>query len=77
MSENTRTSFIWPLLLTIIGFGFAIWRYIQFSQAEYMPQLSRLELFVYRAGGKWAVIGVLLLMGVVGLVGTIQRLRER
>ncbi|WPQ65655.1 hypothetical protein SIO70_12420 [Chitinophaga sancti] len=76
---STWTTVVWTTLLTIIGFGFALLRYMQFYHsfdAGSFNRLSRVELFIYRATGQWGLIAIMLLMGFVGLFNAIIAFRE-
>jgi hypothetical protein len=77
--RSTWTTVIWTTLLTIIGFGFALLRYLQFYHqfdAGTFNRLSRIELFIFRATGQWGLIIILLLMGFIGLFNAIIAVRE-
>lgn len=76
---STWTTVVWTTLLTLVGFGFAFLRYMQFYHnfdAGTFNQLSRIERFIYRATGQWGLIAILLLMGFVGLFNAIIAYRE-
>ena len=76
--ESTWTTVIWTSIVTLIGFGFAVYRYIQFSGMLHSlerPRITRIELYIYRAAGQWGVVAVFVLMGVVGLYYTIYHIR--
>lgn len=73
------TSVIWMLVVALIGFGFAIYRFLQFSQAAGQlkaVRLTRIELYIYRATGHWGVIAVFIIMGIFGLYNAIVNVRE-
>ncbi|WP_343671931.1 hypothetical protein [Chitinophaga sp.] len=76
---STWTTVVWTTLLTLVGFGFAILRYLQFYHdldLGSFNRLSRVENFIYRATGQWGLIAILLLMGFVGLFNAIIAVRE-
>ena len=73
--ESSWTSVIWTSIITLIGFGFAIYRYLQFSHMVQMPRITRIELYIYRATGRWGVVAAFVLMGIVGLYYTIYHVR--
>jgi hypothetical protein len=62
----------WSAIIAVIGFGFAIYRYLQFSGAVSSMRLSRLERPIYRLAGKWGLISVFILMGIVGIYYTFK-----
>jgi hypothetical protein len=72
MQTSSWTQVVWSVVVTLIGFGFAIYRYLQFSGAAGSIRLSRLERPIYRLAGKWGLISVFVLMGVVGIYYTIR-----
>lgn len=77
--KSTWTTVVWTSLLTIIGFGFALLRYMQFYHnfdAGSFNRLSRIELFIFRATGQWGLIAIMLLMGIVGLFNVIIAVRD-
>jgi len=63
-------------VVAAIGFGFAVYRYIQFSGAASGIRLSRLERPVYRLAGKWGLIVVFLIMGIWGAYATLKHFRQ-
>lgn len=67
---------IWSAVVAAIGFGFAIYRYLQFSGAAAELRLSRLERPLYRLAGKWGIITVFILMGIVGLYNAVKHYRN-
>lgn len=82
MSEEkepaSRSTLIWMIVVALIGFGFAIFRFIQFTTQEHplrSVRLTRIELYIYRATGYWGVIVIFLLMGVFGLYNAIKTSR--
>ncbi|HEU4554011.1 MAG TPA: hypothetical protein VFS25_14305 [Chitinophaga sp.] len=62
--------------VALIGFGFAVYRYIQFSGADAGIRLSRLERPIYRAAGKWGLVIVFLVMGIWGAYAAIKHFRQ-
>jgi len=58
---------LWAVALAIVGFGFAVYRYLQFSGAASGIRLSRLERPLYRLAGKWGLITIFILMGLMGV----------
>lgn len=76
--ESTWTTVIWTSIVTLIGFGFAVYRYMQFSgmlHSQERPRITRIELYIYRATGQWGVVTVFVLMGVVGFYYTVYHIR--
>jgi hypothetical protein len=76
--ESSWTTVIWTSVVTLIGFGFAIYRYLQFSgmlDSGESPRITRIELYIYRATGKWGVVAAFVLMGITGLYYTINHVR--
>jgi hypothetical protein len=74
------TAAIWMSVVALIGFGFALYRFLQFSQAAGQlnaVRLTRIELYIYRATGHWGVIAVFIIMGIFGLYNAIINVRER
>jgi len=75
----TRTAVVWMFVITLIGFGFAIYRFTQFYGAtvpSQMGRLTRIELYIYRALGPWGVIAVFIIMGLYGLYNAIIGMRQ-
>lgn len=75
----SRSTMIWMLIVALIGFGFAILRFIQFTTQEHPLRgirLTRIELYIYRATGHWGVIVIFLLMGFFGLYNAIKTSRS-
>ena len=75
----SRTTVIWMSVVALIGFSFAIYRFLQFSQAAGELQavrLTRIELYIYRATGHWGIIAVFIIMGVFGLYNAITGIRD-
>ncbi|WP_149694768.1 hypothetical protein [Chitinophaga sp. CF418] len=73
------TTVIWMLVVALIGFGFAIYRFLQFSETAgqlHAVRLTRIELYIYRATGHWGVIAIFIIMGVFGLYNAIINLRD-
>ena len=73
------TTVIWMSVVALIGFSFAIYRFLQFSQAAGELQavrLTRIELYIYRATGHWGIIAVFIIMGVFGLYNAITGIRD-
>lgn len=73
------TTVIWMSVVALIGFSFALYRFLQFSQAAgelNTVRLTRIELYIYRATGHWGVIAVFLIMGIFGLYNAIINVRE-
>jgi len=66
---------LWAVALAIVGFGFAIYRYLQFSEAASGIRLSRLERPLYRLAGKWGLITVFILMGLMGVYYAVKYFR--
>jgi len=62
--------------VALIGFGFAIYRYIQFSGEGAGIRLSRIERPIYRAGGKWALIIIFLVMGTWGAYAAVKHFKK-
>lgn len=76
---TSRTAVIWMFIVALIGFGFAIYRSIQFygvTEPLKMARLTRIELYIYRGLGPWAVIVVFLIMGLYGLYNAINGMRQ-
>lgn len=76
--ESSWTTVIWTSIVTLIGFGFAVYRYLQFSNMLHSgerPRITRIELYIYRGTGKWGVVAAFVLMGIVGLYYTISHIR--
>ena len=73
--ESSWMTVIWTSIITLIGFGFATYRYLQFADMVKMPRLTRIELYIYRATGKWGVVAAFVLMGIAGLYYTIYHVR--
>lgn len=70
---------IWMLVISLIGFGFAITRFMQFTQQEHPLRglrLTRIELYIYRATGQWGVIIIFIIMGIFGLYNAIKAFRS-
>jgi hypothetical protein len=75
----SRTTVIWMSVVALIGFGFALYRFLQFSQAAgqlHDVRLTRIELYIYRATGHWGVIAVFVMMGIFGLYNAIINARQ-
>lgn len=73
------TTVIWMSVVALIGFGFAIYRFVQFSQSAGQlkgVRLTRIELYIYRATGHWGVIVAFVIMGVFGLYSVIMNIRD-
>ncbi|PWV49756.1 hypothetical protein [Chitinophaga sp. S165] len=73
------TTVIWMSVVALTGFGFAVYRFLQFSQAAGQlntVRLTRIELYIYRATGEWGVIFVFIIMGVFGLYNAIINVRQ-
>jgi hypothetical protein len=65
-------------VVALIGFSFAIYRFLQFSEAGAelkTVRLSRIELYIYRSTGPWGVIAVFIIMGIFGLYNAITGIR--
>jgi hypothetical protein len=81
MTNNTEEEASWSAVLgwlavTIIGFGFAVLRFLQFvMNVPINLRLSRIERFIYNAFEPSPLIAVFVLMGFVGLYFTITSLR--
>ncbi|WP_298733806.1 hypothetical protein [uncultured Chitinophaga sp.] len=77
--KNTDTASWGQVILSVavafIGFGFAIFRYLQFSGLAANLRLSRIERPIYRLAGKWGIITVFILMGLTGVYYTIRYYR--
>lgn len=76
--ESSWTTVIWTVIVMLIGFGFATYRYLQFSGILHptgVPRITRIELYIYRATGKWGLVAAFVLMGVVGLYYTVYHIR--
>jgi hypothetical protein len=69
--KNSETTswfhILWAVLVALVGFGFAVFRYIQFSSLASGIRLSRLERPIYRLAGKWGIIVIFILMGLTGV----------
>lgn len=63
---------IWAVAVAVVGFGFAVFRYLQFSGLSADLRLSRIERPIYRLAGKWGVITIFILMGLTGLYYAIR-----
>lgn len=63
--------------VTAIGFGFAIYRYLQYTGLAGNIRLSRLERPIYRLAGYWGLIAVFTIMGLMGLYLLIKHIRLR
>ena len=78
-ATSSWTTVIWMAVVALIGFGFAAYRYMQFSHltegADHL-RITRIELYIYRATGPWGLVAVFLLMGLFGLYYTIWHIRE-
>src|SRR5262245_9332063 len=75
----SRTTVFWMSVIALIGFGFAIYRFLQFSEAAEQLKtirLTRIELYIYRATGPWGVVVVFIIMGVFGLYNAIINVRQ-
>ncbi|MCF6402698.1 hypothetical protein L3C95_10890 [Chitinophaga filiformis] len=73
------TTVIWMSVVALIGFGFAVYRFLQFSEAGnqlHNVRLTRIELYIYRATGHWGVIAVFIIMGIFGLYNAIINIRD-
>ncbi|SFE05222.1 hypothetical protein SAMN05518672_104280 [Chitinophaga sp. CF118] len=76
--ESSWTTVLWTSIVALIGFGFAIYRYMQFSgmlATGDALRITRIELYIYRATGKWGIMAAFILMGIVGLYYTIYHIR--
>lgn len=73
--ESSWMTVIWTSIITLIGFGFAVYRYLQFVDMVHMPRITRIELYIYRATGKWGVVTAFVLMGITGLYYTVYHVR--
>jgi hypothetical protein len=75
-NHNSETSswsqVIWSAAVAVIGFGFAVFRYLQFAGLAGEVRLSRLERPLYRLTGKWGIVFVFILMGLTGLYYAIR-----
>jgi hypothetical protein len=58
---------ILSVAVAVVGFGFAVFRYLQFSGLAADLRLSRIERPIYRLTGKWGIIAVFILMGLTGV----------
>lgn len=67
--ESTWTSVLWSLVTMVIGFGFAVYRYLQYAgiTGNGHVRLSRIERVIYRGTGMWGVIISFIIMGLLGL----------
>jgi len=63
---------ILSVAVAVVGFGFAVFRYLQFSGLAVDLRLSRIERPIYRLSGKWGVIAVFILMGLTGVYYAIR-----
>ena len=76
---SSWTTVLWTSAVALIGFGFAVCRYLQFEygfDVGTFNRLSRIELYIYRATGHWGIIIIFLIMGLLGLVQAIMAVRE-
>lgn len=74
--KNTETAswgqVILSVAVAVIGFGFAVFRYLQFSGMAADLRLSRIERPIYRLAGKWGIIAIFILMGLTGVYYAIR-----
>lgn len=73
------TTVFWMSVVALIGFSFAIYRFLQFSQAGaqlHTIRLTRIELYIYRGTGPWGVMAVFIVMGIFGLYNAIINVRD-
>lgn len=63
---------ILSVAVAVIGFGFAVFRYLQFSGLAADMRLSRIERPIYRLAGKWGIITIFILMGLTGVYYAIR-----
>jgi len=76
-NSSSWSQVIGSAVVAAIGFGFAIYRYLQFSGDATGLRLSRLERPLYRLAGKWGLISVFILMGIVGLYSAVSHYKKR
>jgi len=73
------TTVLWMSVVALIGFSFAVYRFLQFSEAGaqlHNVRLTRIELYIYRGTGPWGVIAVFIVMGIFGLYNAIVNVRD-
>lgn len=76
---STWANLIWSIVIACIGFGFAVYRYLQFSghlSENAGIRLSRIERPIYRLAGLWGLIAAFLIIGVTGLYYAIRHYKQ-
>lgn len=73
-SESTTwLHVLWAVSVAMVGFGFAVFRYLQLSGlASTELRLSRLERPIFRLTGKWGVVFIFILIGITGAYYTFR-----